>query len=444
MRSNLLIVLAACAAWAPGLSGEFQYDDVRNIVFDPATAGGAALLERLANGFRPLLRLAYVLDHLLWGMTPGGFVATNLLLHALTALGVAALARHRLDGGEVAAAVAGLIFALQPAHGAVIASASGRSTGLATLLIVCALLAHERGVGGAARWRALSLGAMTLAMLAKETALAAPALILLWERTRATPTDWRETARRLAPSCALAAVLFVAAIVASSRLREILGFSLALASPLEALTVHAAALPASLALWFQPWALSIEHPRVFSPAARFAGASFLLAALMLAVALRRRLPLASLALLWPLVALSPTHSVVARLDPVVEKVLYPGWIGPSLALAAALCALGSRLRTPLPHAGFATALALMLALCAWRAAVWADPVALWREASLRVPESSRAWSNRALAELGAGHDAAAARAVARALELDPQAEAAREVARAISLAATTPDPERKP
>jgi hypothetical protein len=444
MRTNLLLILAAVAAWAPALAGEFQYDDVRNIVFDPATAGGAALLERLANGFRPLLRLSYVLDHLLWGMTPAGFIATNLFLHAATTLGVAALARRRVAGGEIAAVAAGLIFALQPAHAAVVASASGRSTGLATLLVVLALLAHERGVAGTARWRLLSLGAMTLAVLAKETALALPALILLWERTRAMPTSWRESAQRLAPSCVLAVLLLLAAVTAGSRLRELLGFSLALASPFEALAGHAAALPLSLALWFQPWALAIEHPREFAATTSLAGAGVLLAVATLALALRRRAPLATLALLWPPAALLPTHSVVARLDPIVEKALYPGWVGPSLALAGAVVALGARLRMPRYRAGVAAACALVAALCAWRAAVWADPVALWREASERTPSSARAWSNRALAELAAGHEAAAAHAVARALELDPHAEAAWEVARAISLAAATHDPERKP
>jgi hypothetical protein len=443
-RTTLLLLLAVLAAWAPALGGEFQYDDLRNIVFDPATAGGAALIERLANGFRPLLRLSYVLDHLLWGMMPAGFIATNLAIHALTTLGVAALARRRLGGGEVAAAAAGLIFALQPAHAAVIASASGRSTGLATLLMVCALLAHERGIAGALRWRLVSLAAMTLAVMAKETALALPALILLWERTRESPPDRRETVRRLAPSCALAAVLLATAVMASSRLRDLLAFSFAIASPVEALTVHAAALPLSLGLWFSPWALAIEHPRSFAAATSLAGAAVLLAMVALALALRRRVPLATLALLWPLAALLPTHSIVARLDPIVEKALYPGWIGPSLALAAALGALGTRLQAPLARGFLATALALVAALCAWRAAVWADPAALWREASTRAPWSARAWSNHALAELGAGREAAAAKAAARALELDPHAEAAWEVARAISLAAATPDQERKP
>jgi hypothetical protein len=165
-RSTLLLLAVIGAAWTPALWGEFQFDDLANIVFDPATAGGSALLERLANGFRPLLRLSYALDHLLWGFAPAGFIATNLVLHSLTALGVAALARRRLDGGEVSAFAAAAFFAPQPAHAAVIASASGRSTGLATLLMVGALLAHDRGVNGDRHQRWLALVCMTMAVLA--------------------------------------------------------------------------------------------------------------------------------------------------------------------------------------------------------------------------------------------------------------------------------------
>jgi protein O-mannosyl-transferase len=433
-RSTLLLLALVGAAWMPALAGEFQFDDLANIVFDPATAGGAPLLERLGNGFRPLLRLSYALDHLLWGFVPAGFIATNLALHALTALGVAALARHRLGGGEIAAFAAAAIFALQPAHAAVIASASGRSTGLATLLMVVALLAHERGVAGARGMRFLALACMTLAVLAKETALALPALLILWEITRAAPAAPREVVRRVAPACGLALVLLALALATSSRLREILGFSFALASPLEALALHAAALPISLSLWFRPWALSIEHPHVFAPSTMIAGAVVLAMVIVAALASRRRWPLAMLALLWPLAVLLPTHGFIARLDPIVEKALYPAWIGPSLAFAAGLVAL----RGSWPRIAPALApamLVLAFALCAWRASLWADPAALWREASEKAPWSARAWSNRAVAELGAGRAAAAESAVARALQLDPNAPAAHEVARAISLAA---------
>jgi len=195
-------------------------------------------------------------------------------------------------------------------------------------------------------------------------------------------------------------LLAAVAIATSTRLREILAFSLALSSPGDALATNAAALPVSLTLWWRPWALSVEQPQVFTTADTIVGAILLLAMVLgAAAAWRARAPMVTLALLWPIVALLPTHSVFARLDPITEKALYPAWIGPSIALGAAFAyapALWPRVRPVL-----ATALLLLLgALCWWRASVWADPAALWREASVRTPDSARAWSNRALAELG--------------------------------------------
>ncbi|MCM2312714.1 MAG: hypothetical protein NDI84_15070, partial [Steroidobacteraceae bacterium] len=166
--TTLFLVAVVTVAWWPALGGEFHYDDLANVVLDPATSDPAALLDRLANGFRPLLRLSFVLDERAWGLVPMGFIATNLLLHALTVLAVAALARRRL-GNEVAAALAATFFALQPAHAMAVAWTSGRSTVLSAALMLAAMLAHERAVDSI-RWRSLSLLLMVLAVLAKETA----------------------------------------------------------------------------------------------------------------------------------------------------------------------------------------------------------------------------------------------------------------------------------
>lgn len=433
-RTTFFLLAVVCVAWAPALGAQFHYDDLPNVVMDPATSDPAALADRLANGFRPLLRLSYVADHLLWGFNATGYIATNLALHSFTVIGVAALARQRL-ASEAAAALAATIFALQPAHAAAVAWTSGRSTLLATALMVAAMLAHERSVGSV-RWLGVSLLAMTLATLAKETALILPALLLLWEATRPSPSTVREALRRVAPAAVTAALLAAVAVCTSSRLREILAFSFALSSPSEALATNAAALPISLSLWWRPFALSVEHPHHFSTTAIVAGSAVLLALVLGAAAcVRARARLGTLALLWPVVALLPTHSVIARLDPVTEKSLYPAWIGPSIALGAIGAYACTKLPRPHIRRLLAVGLVAMLgALCAWRASIWANPAALWREATLRVPDSTRAWSNRALAELQSGQSAQAWQSLARAEELAPRDERVHDVALAISLA----------
>jgi protein O-mannosyl-transferase len=441
IRTTVFLLVVIAIAWAPALGAAFHYDDLPNVVMDPATSDPAALADRLSNGFRPLLRLSYAADHLLWGFAPAGFIATNLVLHSLTVLGVAALARRRL-GGETAVALAAMIFALQPAHAAAVAWTSGRSTLLATALMVAAMLAHERAAGSV-RWRGVSLLAMTLAVLAKETALVLPALLLLWEATRPSPSSPREIIRRVAPAAVTAVLLTAITVAFSTRLQEILAFSVALSSPGEALATNAAALPISLSLWWRPWALSVEHPQAFTTTATVGGVAVLLAMVLCATAaMRARATLVALALLWPIVALLPTHSFLARLDPVTEKALYPAWIGPSFALGAACAYALARLPRLRPVLA-ASLVLLLVALSSWRASVWADPAALWREASLRVPQSARAWSNRALAELDAGQAAHATQSIARAEALAPDDERVHDAALAISLALPfTEEPKR--
>jgi len=142
--------------------------------------------------------------------------------------------------------------------------------------------------------------------------------------------------------------------------------------------------------------------------------------ILLALRARSARPLATLALLWPLVALLPSHSVIARLDPIVEKPLYTAWIGPSLALGALA---GAALRSPLRARAAAAlvCLVLLVAGASWRASLWADPYALWSEATRRAPNSSRAWVNRAVAALQAGDVDGAARWIAQARAIDPHA-----------------------
>lgn len=421
LRLHLFVLVAVTAvAWAPALTGAFHYDDFANIELDRATSHWDALLARLSNGFRPLLRLSYASDYALWGFTPAGFLATNFVVHLLTVLTVWQLAKYRL-GGPLAALTAALVFALQPAHAAAVAWASGRSTELSTLLLCLALVAHERGTRARSGWLwpTASVMLMALAAATKEVALIFPAILLLWEATRGEQMDRRRLIWRVAPSAVATLVILGVALAASTRLREVLAFSFDYASPLASLADQLRALPISFSLWFRPWALSVEHPNPEGAALLVLGG--VMAAAMFAAGIwnLRRRPLLSLALLWPLVMLLPSHSLIARCDLVVEKPLYGAWIGPSLGLGA-LLAVGLRASQALPlRAAMALTLALFLGLTHWRAWVWADPAALWREASEAAPQSTRTWNNRAVTALAVHNIEDARFALARLRSLDP-------------------------
>ena len=416
--SHVLLALAVTAiAWGAVPWGTFQFDDFRNVVRDPATTEFAALAERLPHGLRPLTRLSYFLDAQIYGMRAAGFLSTNLLLHAITVMLVFALARRRLgDAGALAAALA---FAVQPANAEVVAYVSGRSTGLMTPLLLGGLLLYDQGrqIG--------ALALFALACLAKEHALVFPALVFAWELTRTEPR--RGAARDVVITVTLATV--VAALVLNiDGYRSLLTHWLTDKSIGENLHANARAIPQMLSLWFRPWALSADH--AFDPrlnlAASIAGSMLLLTAAGLAVALRRRCPMLALAIAWPLLALLPTNSILAKADLVTEKPLYLAWVGPAIALGATVPALvrftanRATRRVLLGAAGFVLCAAVGASI--WRASLWRDPVALWTDAVAKAPHKSRCWNNLGMAHLAVHREADAIAAFQRAVLLDPANE----------------------
>lgn len=416
-----LLILGMAMAWGGVACGSFQYDDFANVLNDSATTDLAALSERLSGGIRPLTRLSYAVCAQLFGKWAGGWLLVQWLVHLLTVLGIARLT-HLRTGNATAALFAAACFAFLPSHATIIAYVSGRSTGFATALLIGALLSHESAhrSGRVRLYNSFAILLFALACAAKEIAIIFPALVLLWEATRSPKISIRECVLRTVPYviCAVsAAILWWTCVL---RYRHLLEFSLALRSPLQSLTRNLAALPATLSLGFRPWALSIEHIAPAGATLMAIGATTLCLMLFVAVRLRARQPLVTLALLWPIIALLPTHSVIAKLDAVTEGPLYLAFVGPAIAFGsyAANWSRHSRFTT-LIRPVMAATLFGVIGLCMWRTYVWSDSVRLWQEAVVHAPASSRAWTNLGMAHFAANHYLPAQQALRTALELDP-------------------------
>lgn len=414
-------ILIAALPWAAVPWGSFQFDDFNNVVRDPATTDLAVLVEHFFDRLRPLTRLSYFLDARVFGLEPAGFLATNLFLHLVTVGLVFSLAGRRYAAG--AAAIAALVFSLQPANAEVVAYVSGRSTGLMTPLLLGALLLHDRGAR-------LGAGALfLLACLAKEVALVFPLLVLVWEASRTEP---QPRLKQQVVGYAILATVTAMLLLASGRYRWLLGYSLEYRPMLDNLLANGRAIPQMLSLWFRPWALSADH--AFDPTGHpLASAAGLLALTMLClvvIALRRRLRLAMLACVWPLVALLPTNSLLPKIDLVTEKPLYLAWVGPAIAIGYGASILLARVRTRSRRWPAVAAGAVLLCLCAaasaWRVSVWSDPTHLWLDATRKAPEKSRCWNNLGMAHFTAGRDVEAHCAFQTALHLDPTNELAAE------------------
>ncbi len=177
-----------------------------------------------------------------------------------------------------------------------------------------------------------------------------------------------------------------------------------------------------VSLLVRPWALSIDHgPPVVTAARVAAGVALGLGLIVAALVCRRRAPLFAFVVLWSVIALAPTNSVIAKLDPVTEKPLY--LVGFAISLGVTGAAREVWTRWPrLRVAGGLTLAALIVAAGVFaheRAELWCDPVALWADAVDKCPACSRAWNNLGMARYQAGQADRALDAFRTALRLDP-------------------------
>jgi tetratricopeptide (TPR) repeat protein len=411
--------LLGLLAFAPALWGGFVYDDRRDILVNPA-ARADSFLDRLSQTVRPLLKASYALQDALTGHDPLAFHAVNLALHLGAILLLFALVARagRAAGVSPPAAdrLAGLTTGLWAAHPALaetVAYVSGRSMGLSAVLLLGCLLAAT-----SARPRPwLAGGLALLAPLARETALVTPLLLLAWQVTVAR-TETRGAALRRALPVWLGAALAVLILALMARHRELVAFSLGQRGPLEALRANLFAIPEILRLWLEPARISVLPAQPVTYGWTDPPTLLRLAVLgalpVLALALRCRAPLVALAVLWTLLALAPTNSLIWRVDPVAVRPLYLAGIGVSLLLALVLCGLRG--------AGLALAAALVLGLglqARDRATLYQDEVALFADAAAKAPEDARAQTMLGLVLANAGRVEEARSALSRALALDP-------------------------
>lgn len=195
-------------AYLPAYQAGFIWDDDGYVTQNAALkdAGG---LRRIwfeigaTPQYYPLVFTTFWIEYRLWGLSPGGYHAMNVLLHAASAvLAWRILLRLRVPGAMLAA----LLFAVHPVHVESVAWITERKNVLSGFFYLAALWAYWRfiepdvnspaaaphaGPQPARAWRlyALSLAAFLAAMLSKTVTGSLPAAIavLIWWRLGRLP-----------------------------------------------------------------------------------------------------------------------------------------------------------------------------------------------------------------------------------------------------------------
>ena len=223
-RANLLVFLAAVAAYATACLGGFLYDDVHSVRDNEALRSLANLPRLLTDPtafsaldgamWRPLLLVTFAVNHAMGDGAALPFKITDVLLHGLAAIALASVARA-LGASLRASTTAALLFAVHPFASEAVNFVSARSDqllALGALLALRAQLAWRDGTRGA--WLGVVAGTL-IACGSKETGALVPALVLgvdgaLTLRGAGARAALRDAFRRAWPSLAVAVVYLIA------------------------------------------------------------------------------------------------------------------------------------------------------------------------------------------------------------------------------------------
>ena len=468
----LVCVLVNLGALRPG----FIHDDHRIIEQNGLTADLRHAPEifrsgywstgdvRVPNLYRPVTILSFAIGRAAHGLRPLGFRLADLLLHVLDTLLVFLLAERLLapslsagGAGPGGPLVAGLLFAVHPAHTEVLGEIVGRAELLAAAgalgSVLLFLRARDAGDAGGRDAVVPALGAASLLLfalgfLSKENAVVVPALLLLadlWVVRRRPAWGFH------AASCAVLAALLGLRLTVLGGLNP--------AGPIHFIDNPIAGLPflqakstalgvlaryAGLLAW--PARLSIDYSfRSIPPATgpldvrTLAGAACVLAWVFLAVRLRRGAPAAAFALAFAGVAFAPVANLLYPIGTIMaERLLYLPSAGVCIALAGAMAWIRRRAsiagdrapgardagRSPAPRAILASWLpALVVAALSARSVVrlrdWRDDYTIFKAALRVAPENVRALFNFGAACEERGDDLSAVGAYEKAIAVWP-------------------------
>jgi protein O-mannosyl-transferase len=421
----LVIALASFLTYARVWRFGFIYDDYWTVVGNvhlgrplrellAAALSGRTVEWNMPDATRPLMGLSLWLDRRAFGLAPAGYHLHSVALYA----GVCVLAFGLAFGllrSFVPALLAGLAFAVLPIHVEAVAAVNYREDLLAALgWFGAAAVAFWPGRGGF-RGQAFVCGALwALALLAKESALVAPAFVAVLLLIRRPSVLGADVVPPLTLVAGAVAALWLNWRYGLSRLGE------------QIPTASYASWPDRLArtarfeligLWKSLLPLGPQPERDKLGDAHWAWCLGLAVVVVLVVLLARRRSLRVPAAAVALALISPLCSspLFAPVNELADRYWFMGSFGAALLLGWAVHRARSR-------AVLLAAIVLLggLGVASSRASsVWASEVSLWTVAVQRAPASARAWVALSRVHRMAGQRELAERTLERALTLRP-------------------------
>jgi tetratricopeptide (TPR) repeat protein len=351
--------------------------------------------------WHPLTWLSFALDARVFGMDPGGFHLTNVVLHVLDAV-LLFVALRALTGAVWRSGFVAALFALHPLHVESVAWISERKDTLSTLFWVLTLAAYALYARRPGVLRYLLVAVLfALGLMAKSMLVTLPAVLLLldcWPLGRWQP-GVASTLRLLLEKLPL--LLLAAASCAVTLVAQHQGGETNSADELPLRLENAAvSYVAYIGDTVWPHGLIPFHPFPTHPfpAWQVAGAFLVLIGISAGcLLLARRAPYLAVGWLWYLGTLVPVIGLVQVLGghARADRYTYVPLIGLFLMVVWGAADLASRLRVPalVPAAAGVVVLAACAAASWVQIGTWQDSTTLWGHTLAVDPDNYLAHNN---------------------------------------------------
>jgi len=404
-RSHVLPILFLAVItgliYAQCLSHEFlvNWDDGLYVTENQAVHGlsWGNIYDMFSNyyvgNYAPLQMLSYAIDYMVWGLWPGGYALTNILLHSANGL-LLYLLVWRINGTRSAALIAAALFLAHPLQVESVAWISQRKNVLSMFFFLLSLLSYLKyrydAQQGGRLWLALSVLVFAAAILSKSVAIVLPVVLVLIDISLPGEAHRRVTLRDKLPYMLIAIFCGIMALVSQSAENMGGGRGVHLAgSYLVEFQTMLPVFARYLALLFWPEGLSA----VYSPEIRlYLDYQVILAGILLVLILavlfllfrRNRLLFFWYALF--LVGFIPVSQIVPLITLMNDRYCYFPMLGFAGGVGTVCASMFEKLGQ-LQKIAFASVgcvvLLILIVVSNLRAAVWKDAVTLWSATSSR-------------------------------------------------------------
>jgi tetratricopeptide (TPR) repeat protein len=421
----ILLIAAGLVVYFNSFDGAFIFDDHKAIRGNPNVRKLWPLWEAMswtgssAAEWRPVVSLSLAINYAFGGLKVWGFHAFNVTGHILASLVLFGIVRRTLlgprfrdrfgaDAPWLALAIA-LLWLVHPLQTETVDYIIQRTEGLMGLFFLLTLYCVIRGSASPYRrsWYAAAVVSCALGTGCKEVMVAAPMMVLLYDRVFLS-RSFREALRARAALYVglFASWLYLARLVASGAHSVTAGFGLSI-TPWEYLRTEAGVIVHYLQLAFWPSPLVIDYydwPTARTAAAFVPPGVVVIGLLTATVWAFRRTPWLGFLGAWFFFILAPTSSIYPLFGEVAaERRMYlPLAAVVTLVVIAVHAALGRLLRRArslealrrTAEAVLVVAVAVPLAyLSVRRNEDYRSEVKIWSDAVAKRPNNARAHNN---------------------------------------------------